>query len=203
MAVTYAKIGPPFDFLGNFSESQKNAFSSWVTARSANLPAIQLFHQVRAQQLRKSAGMLEHFYATSNIEPLATAFVKEAWQPGPNGHWAYAFRNDQIPAQTVSEIKKHFRYLLERQDEAIFHMNHLRNQIESSEDKAQYANEAPVTVAALMDRVEALFTQPEYQAALIRDLSDKYQNQPRYRSSQMDPPTPWENFLHNHGAASG
>jgi len=200
MAFVYAKTGPPFDFLGNFSESQKNAFAAWVADRSDNLPAIQLHHQVRAQQLRKSAGMLEQYYSTENIEPIEVDFQKEAWQPGPNGHWAYAFRNDQAPAQVVSEVKRRFRYLLERQDEAVFHMNHLRNQIEVQEDKAQYANEAPATVAALMARVESLFTQPEYQATLVRDVSDTYKGQPRFRVNQLDTPTQWELDQHNHGA---
>ena len=91
----------------------------------------------------------------------------------------------------------------ERQDEAIFHMNHLRNQIESSEDKAQYASEAPTAVPALMDRIEALFTQAEYQAVLVKDLSDLYKGQPRFRVNQLDTPTPFENYLHNHGPGNG
>ena len=198
MAYSYAQTGPPFDFLGNVAESQKNAFATWVTQRSTNLPAIQLFHQVRAQQLRKAAGMLEQYYATANIEPLAANFQKQAWRPGPNGHWAYAFRNDQAPAQVMTKTKKHFRYLLERQDEAVFHMKHLRNQIEVQEDKAQYAHEAVTEVPALMHRLEALFTQPEYQAALVQDISDSYKGQPRFRVNQLDAPTPWEVDQHHH-----
>lgn len=202
MAFVYAKIGPPFDFLGNFSESQKNAFSSWVDDQTDNLPAIQLHHQVRAQQLRKTAGMMEKYYATLNTEVLAPSFQKQAWQPATTGHFPYAHRNDHIPAQTVIEVKKRFRYLLERQDEAVFHMNHVRSQIELQEDKAQYAFEAPATVSALMDRIEALFTQPEYQAALVRDVSDQYKGQPRFRVNQLDAPTQWEMDQHNHGTGN-
>ena len=63
MATKYAQTGPPFHFLGNMSETQKNAFSAWVTSQSAELPATQVFHQIRAQQLRKAGGMLEQFHA--------------------------------------------------------------------------------------------------------------------------------------------
>jgi hypothetical protein len=199
MAYTYAKTGPPFDFLGNFAESQREALASWVTERSPNFPAIQLHHQVRAQQLRKTAGLLENYYATSNIEPLATSFVKAAWQPGTNGHFAYAYRNDNVPTQTMVEVKRHFRYQMERQDEAVFHMNHLRNQIEVQEDKAQGANDAPTDVAALMSRINTLFGLPEYQSSLVSDVSSTYKGQPYFRVNQLDTPTQWELEQHNHG----
>lgn len=199
MSYQYATSGPPFNFLGNLAESQKDALATWVTARSANFPGIQLHHQVRAQQLRKTAGLLENYYATLNIEPLATSFQKPAWQPGTNGHFAYAYRNDNAPAQTMHQVKQHFRYQMERQDEAVFHMNHLRNQIEVQEDKAQWASEAPTEVTALMTRINTLFSLPEYQAALVSDLSDVYEGQPRFRVNQFDTPTTWELQQHNHG----
>lgn len=196
----YASTGPPFNFLGNFAESQKNALATWVTGRTANFPAIQLHHQVRAQQLRKTAGLLEQYYATQNIETLLPSFQKAAWQPGQYGHFAYAYRNDHVPAVTMIEIKKRFRYQMERQDEAVFHMNHLRAQIEAQEDKAQYASEAPAAVSALMDKIETLFSLPEYAAALVSDVSDTYSGQPYFRVNQLDTPTQWELEQHNHGA---
>jgi hypothetical protein len=200
--MSYAKTGPPFDFLGNFQESQKNVLASWVADRTANFPAIQLHHQVRAQQLRKTAGMLEAYYATvdhGNIEPLAAGFQKEVWQPGQYGHWAYAFRNDHLPAMAMVEVKKRFRYQMERQDEAVFHMKHLRNQIEVQEDKAQHANESPDAVKKLMDKIEVFFGLPEYQAALVKDISNPYKGEPLFRVNQLDPPTRWELEQHNHG----
>jgi len=199
MATSYANVGPPFNFLGNFSESQKNALSDWVTERTANFPAIQLHHQVRAQQLRKTAGLLEHYYATANIESLTPTFQKEPWQPGPYGHFAYGYRIDHTPAQVMVEVKKNFRYQMERQDEAVFHMNHLRNQIEVQEDKAQYSYEGPGTVRALMAQIETLFSLPEFQAALVHDISSTYKGQPYFRVNQLDPPTQWELEQHNHG----
>ena len=142
MTSKYALAGPPFHFSGNFSETQHNAFIGWVAARMGNFPAIQTHHQVRAQQLRKTAGLLEKFYATANGESLPLTFQKEAWQPGPDGHWAYTHRNDHAPAVTMGKIKDHFRFQLQRQEEAYFHMYHLRNQIERQEDLAQFARDA-------------------------------------------------------------
>jgi hypothetical protein len=198
---TYAQTGPPFYFLGTLTETQRNAFTAWTSSQIATQPQVQLHHQVRAQQLRKTAGLLETYYAAA-ATPLANTFTKAAWQPGPNGHWAPAQRNDHIPAMTVNKIKEHLRFRLETQDEGVFHMNHLRNQIEKQEDMAQYANQSTTEVPKLINRLNTLFTQPEYQACLVRDISDQYQNQPRFRTFALDPPTPWECYIHNHGSAT-
>lgn len=200
--MTYAQTGSPFNFLGNFSESQKLALASWIQGRMGNFPAIQLHHQVRAQQLRKTAGMLEAFYAGTdhgNIESLAVNFQKETWQPGPHGHWAYGFRNDHLPAMTMVEIKKRVKYQMERADEAVFHMKHLRNQIEVQEDKAQHAKESLTEIPALMNKIEAFFGLPEYQMALPKDITNLYKGQPLARVNQLDTMTPWEMDQHNHG----
>lgn len=198
MANSYAHVGPPFNFLGNLTESQKGAFQTWVTGQLSAQPAAQIHHQVRAQQLRKTAGLLERFYATA-ATPLAPSFRKAAWQPGPDGHWAYAFRNDHLPAMTVQKIKGFLRFKLERLDDAVFHLNFLRNQIERQEDLAQHANDAADTVPKLQARLETLFGQPEYQAALVKDQTDLYKGQPRFRVHQFDEPTIWEKEQHNHG----
>jgi hypothetical protein len=194
---SYAHIGPPFDFLGNLSESQKGAFQTWVGAQLTTQPAVQLHHQIRAQQLRKTAGLLEQFYAMA-ATPLSAGFQKDAWQVGPDGHWAYAFRNDHIPAMVVSKIKQHLRPRLELQDDGVFHMKHLRNQIEKQEDLAQYAADSSAEIPKLQARLETLFAQPEFQAALVKDVSDTYEGEPRFRVHQLDPPTAWEKFQHNH-----
>jgi hypothetical protein len=190
--MSYANIGAPFNFLGNFTQSQYNAFSTWVTAQTKNQPQTQTYYQIRAQQLRKMAGMLETFYSTQNTEVLATNFQKPAWQPGPNGHQTYAVRDDQQPMVLVSQIKKYLKEPLHRQDEAIFHMNHVRRIIEKNEDNAQYANDAPTNIPTLLNSINQLFTEPQYQAALVRDTTDTYQGSPLFRTNQLDPPTPWE-----------
>ena len=190
MSMTYAQTGPPFPFLGNLSETQRNAFSKWVTAQTPALPAVQVFHQIRAQQLRKMGGMLEQFYAKAAV-PLAPSFVKETWKPQVK-HFAYGFRNDHLPAMTVSNIKDYFRSKLVHMDDAVFHMNHLRAQVEKQEDLAQYANEATAKVPKLMTQLYAMFGLPEYQASLVQDLTDTYQGKQRFRTNQLDDATPWE-----------
>jgi hypothetical protein len=194
VAYRYAITGPPFNFLGNLSETQKNAFTAWVTKQTPTLPAVQAFHQVRAQQLRKTGGILETFYAKSTqvADNLAPTFIKNSWTPGPHGHFAYAQRNDHAPAMVVSNIKRHFHTRLVHQDDAVFHMNHLRAQVEKQEDLAEHAFEGTTNVSKLMDRLETLFGQPEYQAALVKDISDQYKGEPRFRVHQLDEPTQWE-----------
>jgi len=71
-------------------------------------------------------------------------------------------------------------------------MGHLRTMIEKAEDQAQRAKEAPATVSELMAKLDRYFSQPEYQAVLVKDKSDLYEGQPRFRVSQMDEPTIWE-----------
>lgn len=195
---SYTHVGPPFNFLGHFSEDQKGPFQTWVTAQLPSQPAVSLHYRIRAQQLRKTAGMLEAFYAAQST-PLSAGFQKTAWQPGPDGHWYYAFRNDHIPAMTVSKIKQHLRPRLELQDEAVFHMKHLRNQIERQEDLAQHASESQAEVPKLQSKLDTLFGQAEYQAVLVSS-TDLYQGEPRFRVSQFDPPTAYEKFIHNHSA---
>ena len=191
MATKYAQTGPPFHFLGNMSETQKNAFSAWVTSQSAELPATQVFHQIRAQQLRKAGGMLEQFHAQAAV-PLAPSFIKETWKPDETGHFTYGYRNDHIPAMTVSHVKDYFKSKLVHMDDAVFFMNHLRAQVEKHEDQAQYVNEGVTKVPALMSRLTQLFGKAEFQGCLVKDISDLYKGQPRFRVNQLDPPTPWE-----------
>lgn len=193
MAFIYAQTGPPFNFLGHLSETQKNAFTAWVTKQTASLPQVQTFHQIRAQQLRKTAGMMEKYYASSAPpDSLAPSFIKDSWKPTDGKHFPYSFRNDHEPAMVVSKVKEYFRSRLVSQDDAVFHMNAVRVQIEKQEDLAEYSNEGMTKVGTLMNRLETLFGQPEYQAALVKDISDQYQGQSRYRVHQLDDPTPWE-----------
>lgn len=201
MGYKYAKTGPPFHFLGHFSESQKEAFKKWIDARAQNFPAIQEHNQIRAQQLRKLAGILEKHYQDG--EQLGPSFQKEAWQPGPEGHTHYAFRDDHQPMVVMSQIKDKFQDQLQRQDEAVFHMNQVRVLIERHEDTAQVAKEAPTEVQQLWAQIETLFTQPQYQAVLVKDKTDTYGKDaagnpaPRFRVHQLDEPTPWERDLIN------
>jgi hypothetical protein len=175
------------------SESQKNAFTAWVNTASQALPQVQVHHQVRAQQLRKTAGMLEAYYASGSApENLNPSFKKEPWTPTGPTYFPYAFRNDHEPSVVVGNIKKHFMSHLVHQDDGVFHMNQVRCQIERHEDLAQHANDGVKKVPALLNRLTVLFGKPEYQAALVHDISDLYKGQPRFRVNQLDDPTPWE-----------
>lgn len=195
---SYQIIGPPFNFSGTLSETQWDAFKAWTTERSSTFAAVQQHHQMRAQQLRKTAGLLEQHYAVQNDEALAPTFVKTAWSPPKGGYWPFALRDDHTPATVVSAIKGKFAHRLQRQDDAVFHMNHLRAQIERQEDQAQYAAEAPAALSALISQMSSLFGQPEYQNALVRDKTDLYQGEPRFRVHALDPPTAWERVQNAH-----
>lgn len=212
---TYAYSGPPFNWLGHVSESQWNAFQSWYNNGVPPSPApsgfttasdpdswkaTQQHYQIRAQQLRKTAGALEQFYATVNDEKLAATFAKAAWQPPTSGYTQYVNRDDQLPMVAMGQIKVFLKERLQRQDEAVFHMNHIRNVIEKTEDKAEYAADGASSVADLIAKINGYFALPEYSAVLVRDQSDVYpagSKTPRYRVHELDSPTVWE--MEQHG----
>ena len=198
----YGYTGPPFNFLGHMSLTQQQAFNAWVRAREKNFAAIQQHYQIRAEQLRKTAGALEQFYQTLNDEQLAPTFHKEPWKPGPQGAFDYPYRDDQLPMIAMAQIKDYMKEQFQRQDDSVFQMNQLRNLIEKTEDKAQktfmamnptqFSNE---TVETLITRVNSYFSQPEYEAVLVNDQTDVYPegtSQPRFRVHQLDAPTQWE-----------
>lgn len=188
----YSKVGPPFDFLGHLSESQKEEFYKWLNKRKDNFKEIEKWWRIRAHQLRKTAGVLEKWYKEKNDESLKTRWEKAVWEPGKHGHLLYVNRDDRLPSICVSEIKEPYKEQLQRDDEGMFQMGHLRTMIEKAEDQAQRAKEAPATVSELMAKLDRYFSQPEYQAVLVKDKSDLYEGQPRFRVSQMDEPTIWE-----------
>ena len=103
--VKYTYPGPPFNWLGTFTTSQKNAFEAWVNTRTSNFAPIQTWYQIRAQQLRKAAGLLENYNQNYTADALQPTFLKPSWQPGPQGHWVGNPRNDQFPMVAVSNIK--------------------------------------------------------------------------------------------------
>lgn len=191
MAYKYAQTGPPFNFLGNLSETQRDAFAGWVNDQTDSLTDTQTFHQIRAQQLRKTAGLLEMFHSKAEV-PLAPSFIKETWKPDAPGHFAYANRNDHLPAMTVLKIKEYFRSSLCHQDDAVYSMNHLRSMIEKHEDIAQYSNDAVSHVPALLTQLDTYFGKDEYSASLVHDQSDQFQGEPRYRVNPLDSPSIWE-----------
>lgn len=191
----YAYPGPPFNWLGTFTATQEQAFESWVNARVQNFPAVEVFHRIRAQQLRKSAGLLEKYYASFYDETLAPTFQKTAWQPGPDGHWIPSPRNDHIPMISVSNIKAAMQPQFERQDEAVFHMNHLRVLIERSEDDAENASLGETVVNTELGQIKSLFGQPQYEAVLVDDQNpgNMYNGTtPFWRTHALDVPTTWE-----------
>lgn len=195
----YGFTGPPFNFLGHFCTTQFNAFSSWVNARTGNFPSIQQFYQIRAAQLRKTAGALNQFYSKANDEVLTATFDKNSWKPAPGGQFGYVFRDDQIPMVAMSNIKEYMRPQLQRQDESVFTMNQIRNIIEKTEDKAQFAwqavNDPEQSIASLLTKINGYFSLPEYEAVLVSDQTDVYpagSTQPRFRVHQLDVPTQYE-----------
>lgn len=198
----YGYSGPPFNFLGHFSKSQQDAFNAWVRARESNFPAIQQHFQIRAAQLRKTAGVLEEFYSSLNDESLTPTFKKVPWKPGSQGHFDYPYRDDQLPMVTMYQIKDYMKEQFQRQDESVFAMNQIRNLIEKTEDRAEKAFLAAnptqfydETVEGLISRVNSYFSQPEYEAVLVNDQTDVYPTgttQPRFRVNQLDAPTQWE-----------
>jgi|SRR5271154_468376 len=199
---TYGYTGPPFNFLGHQSLTQFQAFTTWVRAREKNFTPIQQHFQIRAEQLRKTSGVLEKFYNTLNDESLAPTFNKKPWKPGPQGNFNYPYRDDQLPMVAMSHIKDYSKEQFQRQDESVFAMNYLRNIIEKTEDKAekaflamnptQFSND---TVENLITRINGYFSLPEYEAVLVNDQTDVYPDQtsqPRFRVHQLDIPTQWE-----------
>ena len=211
---TYAYAHPPFHFLGHFSASQWNAFQSWVAARQNNFTPISQFYQIRAQQLRKTAGVLEQYYSTLNDQKLEPTFSKTLWKPGTNGHFVYPYDNDQLPMAMMSRVKTRFKEMLQRDEEAVFYMNQVRCLIEKSEDMAQNAydftqpansttnNTAPETLQPLLAKINSYFSKPEYAAVLVDDINSLYKGQPYFRVNQADPPTIWELEQMNHSDPS-
>lgn len=211
----YAYTGPPFNWLGHVSETQFNAFQSWYNngvpptpapavfskaASASSWTAIKQHYQIRAQQLRKTAGALEQFYATVNDEKLSPTFTKAAWQPPQAGYFQYVHRDDHLPMVAMGQVKAFLKERLQRQDDAVFHMNHLRNIIEKTEDKAENALDAPTSIPALISKINGYFALPTYSAVLVKDQSDVYpagSTTPRYRVHELDPPTTYE--MEQHG----
>jgi len=201
----YAYPGPPFNWLGTFTLSQNNAFTTWVNDRLDNFFDIQTFYQIRAQQFRKTAGVLEKFYAAAET-PLAPTFKKASWQPGPQGHFAPYPRFDHQPMVYVSDIKGYLQLQLEVVDDAVFLMNNLRTIIERNEDEAQYASVAEAAVRVDLAAIANLIGQPQYQAVLVDDVNtaNMYTGangqsapQPYFRVNGLDAPTTWELEQHS------
>ena len=189
--MTLALPGPPFNFLGCFSETQRDVFEAWTRARKANFPEIEVFYRTRAHQLRKTAGLLEAFY-TAKPAHLRTSFNKGEWKPHEAGHFLPTTRDDRLPADAMAVIKDRFQDQLAADDEAVFRMNLLRVRLEAYEDLAQEAHDAPSVVEAKLQAVRRYFSDPQYQGALVHDKSDLYEGEPRYRVHPLDPPTAWE-----------
>ena len=139
--------GSPFDALGNLSKSQLLVLTQWVSLRQGDVGDISTFHRIRAQQLRKTAGILEKYYSSvypgeagSYNEALAPTFRKEKWQPDPiQGYASPAPVDDQLPMNTMSQIKNGMREMFQRREDAIYYLNQVRCLIEKHEDWAQYA----------------------------------------------------------------
>ena len=148
--------------LSNTGTSAVNASNASNASNSGGAMTPQLHYQIRAQQMRKTAGALEQYYQTVNDDQLAPSFAKAAWQPPTTGYFQYAHRDDHLPAVTVGQIKTYLKERLQRQDEAVFHMNHARNIIEKIEDRAQYQADAKTQVPKLISQINDYFALPRY-----------------------------------------
>lgn len=179
MTRVFTRTTSPFNFLGHMSAAQKVGFYAWVKTRIANFTAITEFHQIRAQQLRKTAGLLDAFYAKESLTP---TFVKTPWDT--TGHFGYTPPDDSGPTIPMKKIKVALKEQLQHDDEAVFWLNWLRVQIERQEDLAQLASEAPATIATSQKDLDALFALPDYDSALVTAA-----NAGRFRTHQMDEPT--------------
>lgn len=209
----YAYAHPPFNFLGHFSATQWDAFQHWVAQRQGNFSDISLFYQIRAQQLRKTAGVLEQFYATVNDQELGPTFSKDLWQPGGDGHFTYPHEDDHLPMLMMSKVKTRFKEMLQRDEDAVFQMNQVRCLIEKNEDMAQFAydftqpdrskdNSNPDTLQPLLTKINSYFSKPEYVSVLVDDKNNLYKGQPYFRVNQADTPTQYELEQMNHSDSS-
>lgn len=189
----YGKSGSPFNFLGRLSESQKDSFYEWMDKKLPLVPEAVIWHRAKAQQLRKTAALLESLYPD-----LTPPFEKEAWKPNPDGHFNGTPSRDAVPSTVVSRLKDRFRPMLQRDDEAVFWMNSIRTQIERHEDAATILNEAKTDTQVLRAELDALFGKPEYEATLVKDKTSLYKGEPYFRTNSLDEPTIWEKEQMDH-----
>jgi hypothetical protein len=187
----------PFNFMGHFSETQFDSLKSWIEDEArAGQNSVTEFHRIRAQQLRKTAGVLEDFYA-SKRGGLKPTFNKAPWKPPTGGHFQYVERDDSLPASAMFDVKELLRDQLKQDDDGVFAMNHLRTQIERHEDAAEEANESDTIVKARLEDIERYFKEPQYVAVLVQDKTDPEHT---YRVNQREDPTSFERALIAHKA---
>lgn len=198
---SYSHLGPPFDFLGHMSESQKGEFYKWLDSHSGGVRDVGIWWMIRAQQLRKTAGCLEKFYAEQNDTKMTPRWSKAPWSPGPKGHFPYTFQEDLPSSEVVSQIKELFREQLQRDDEGQFQMNNVRTMIEKAEDKATFSLEGKSQLKSLKEALDRMFDLPENEAILVKDKTATFEGKPKFRVNPMDEPTPWE-IASNNGLKS-
>ena len=183
MVTKYARVGSPFNFLGHMTETQRDSMYTWMREREGNFDDITTFHQIRAQQLRKSAGLLEFYYANYSPDKPTPTFQKDPWQPQSGHHFLYNITSDQLPAVAVSRMKEPYKDQLQVDEEAVFWMNWLRNAIEKQEDKAQKSSEAKTTIAKSKTDLSKCWVDPSYSRTLVSKADEE-----TYRTHQLDTP---------------
>lgn len=198
MTFKYARTSLPFDFLGHMSESQKKEFYAWMDKKKPKFTPIQEWWQIHAHRLRKTAGVLEKFYKEKAEDSVQPTFEKTSWSPHEQGHFNYVMGDDHIPGVTMSRLKNVYKFQLQVPEEGVFWMNWLRNHIEKYEDKAQFMKEATKTEAELRKELDGMFAQPAYEAVLVRDTTNTYKGESKYRVHQLDPPTIFEKEQFSH-----
>jgi hypothetical protein len=185
----------PFNFLGHFSEKQFDTFKAWLAdAARADQKKVEEFHRIRAQQLRKTAGVLEAFY-NDKRGGLKPTFEKEPWKPSKDGYQPYVERDDSLPAAAMFDIKELLREQLKLDDDGVFEMNLVRTQIERHEDYAEEAHAFDAIVKARLEDLEHYFKAPQFAAVLVRDKTDPDN---AFRVNQREDMTPLERAMVSH-----
>lgn len=184
------------------TEAQKDSLVSWDDSNRPKFLPVQEFHQARAAQLRRVAGLLAAVHSARGIS--AGAFQKEPWQAPDTGYFPPNSKNDRGPAASMTAITDRYQEQLEVYDAAHFRLNFVRVQVEAHEDLAQEAADADSFLTVKFADLERQFQDPNYAGVLVR-TSDTWAPEgsglapePRHRVHPLDPPTLWERYNAGH-----
>jgi hypothetical protein len=193
MTTTYERIGPPFNFMGRFTDKQKASLEKWIGEKKPNFPEITKFHRIRAHQLRKASGVLEQFFKADDPlkRNMKATFEKDEWKPPEEGYFVPTTRDDHLPADAMAIIKDRFQEQMALDHEAVFRMNFIRTRFEWREDAAQETEEGAKTVDEKLADLTRYFADPHYQGVLV-NTGDTFKGEPRFRTHPLDKPTAWE-----------
>jgi len=117
----------------------RNGLSDVGQRAQHELPADPAHPTVEEQQRRKTAGLLENYYAKLNDETLVPSFQR-CLADRPFGHFAYAFRQrPHTGPRPLWRSRSAYDTSGGVQDEAVFHYEPPAQPDRVQEDKAKYA----------------------------------------------------------------